>query len=121
MGLPYEHDMEVNDFLTPCRGATTFQEQVLETLRQGATQSHTVIESQQQMLQQLRDIGSLLQMNWEIPPQVFFSKPIVLLDARGISAPFHIEYIDSIEACCPKFRSSNSDITLTNDRLLLPF
>ena len=56
-----------------------------------------MIKNQQQMMAELRDLNVMVRMNQEIPAQVLFSKPVVLLDARGRYAPFQLEFIDSAE------------------------
>lgn len=57
------------------------------------------METQQQMMAQLRNIEVMVQLHREIPAQVPLSKPVTLLDARGGYVPFHIEFIDSAEVC----------------------
>ena len=39
----------------------------------------------------------MLRVNQNVPHQVLLSAPVVLLDACGRSAPFHLEFIDSAE------------------------
>ncbi len=51
------------------------------------------------MLAELRDIATIVKVSQTIPAQVLLSKPVVLLDARGRCAPFHLEFIDSAEVC----------------------
>lgn len=50
---------------------------------------------------QLRNIDVIIRVNQEVSPQVLLSKPVVLLDARGRYAPFHLEFIDSAEVYSP--------------------
>ena len=57
----------------------------------------TIIEKQKDMIAQLRNIDGMLRVNQGIPAQVLLSKPVVLLDARSRLAPFHVEFIDSVE------------------------
>lgn len=57
----------------------------------------TIIKNQQQLMGKLRDIELMLTMNQEVPAQVLLSKPVILLDARGRYAPFHLEFIDTAE------------------------
>ena len=59
----------------------------------------TLIQNQKEMLATLRDIASMARVSQAIPPQVLLSAPVVLLDARGRYAPFHLEFIDFSEAC----------------------
>ena len=63
----------------------------------GATQFDDIIKTQQQMLAKFDEILTVIEMDKEIPAQVLLSKPVILLDARGRSAPFHLEFIDSTE------------------------
>ena len=49
------------------------------------------------MMSELRNFNVMVRMNQEIPAQVLFSKPVVLLDARGRYASFQLEFIDSAE------------------------
>ena len=51
--------------------------------------------NQQQMLAKLRDIDIVIRRDKEIPAQVLFSEPVVLLDARGQFLPFHLETVIS--------------------------
>lgn len=39
----------------------------------------------------------MLRVSQDVPPQVLLSTPVILLDARGQSAPFYLEFIDSAE------------------------
>ena len=51
-----------------------------------------------QLLQSVEDLGQLMQVQNAIPPQVLLGQPVVLLDCFGKTAPFHLEFIDSIES-----------------------
>ena len=75
-------------------------------------QSSTIIETQQQLMAPLQDVFVMLKANQEVPPQVLLSEPVVLLDACGRYAPFHIEFIDSFEVYITifKFRFSAAAI-----------
>ena len=53
------------------------------------------------MLAELRDIATMMRVSQAIPAQVLFSTPVILLDARGRCAPFHLEFIDCAEVCGP--------------------
>ena len=57
----------------------------------------TIFDNQQQLMDQLRDIDLMIRVNQEVPAQVLLSKPVILLDARGHYAPFHLEFIDTAE------------------------
>ena len=50
---------------------------------------------------QLRNIDIMIRVNQKVPPQLLLSKPVILLDARGRYAPFHVEFIDSAEVSSP--------------------
>ena len=70
---------------------------MLQILLQGVTHSDIMIKSQQQTLKELQELKTMLRNSQEIPPQVLLSTPVVLLDACGRIAPFHLEFIDSAE------------------------
>lgn len=57
-----------------------------------------LITQNQQLQQSLDDIRQLLRVQSLIPPQVMLQSPVVLLDAFGKTAPFHLDFIDSIDA-----------------------
>ena len=57
----------------------------------------TLIANQQQLMGQLQCIDLMIRVNQEVPAQVLLSKPVILLDARGRYAPFHLEFIDTAE------------------------
>lgn len=64
---------------------------------------------------QLRNINVIVRVNKEVPAQVLLSKPVVLLDARGRYAPFHLEVIDSAEVYSPPviFSASATHVAFT--------
>ena len=70
---------------------------MLQTLLQGVTQNDNMIKSLQQALGEIQELTIMLRDSQEIPPQVLLSSPVVLLDACGRIAPFHLEFIDSAE------------------------
>ena len=70
----------------------------------------TIFENQQQLTGQLRDIDLTIRVNQEIPAQVLLSKPVILLDARGRYAPFHLEFIDTAEVNA-SFNTTHSSAT----------
>ena len=70
---------------------------MLEILLQGVTQNDSIIKSQQQTLGEIQELKTMFRDSQEIPPQVLLSTPVVLLDACGRIAPFHLEFIDSAE------------------------
>lgn len=93
-------------------GETALQKSLLEAVRQGVTQNHTIIQNQQQILGQVQELKTICSVNQEIPPQVLLSTPVILLDARGRSAPFHLEFIDSAEAFVAVLKIRFKDIGL---------
>lgn len=70
---------------------------MLQILLQGVTHGDNMIKSQQQTLKELQELKTMFKNSQEIPPQVLLSTPVVLLDACGRIAPFHLEFIDSAE------------------------
>ena len=68
-----------------------------QILLQGVTQNDNMIKSQQQTLREVQKLKNMFRDSQEIPPQVLLSTPVVLLDACGRIAPFHLEFIDSAE------------------------
>ena len=70
---------------------------MLQNLLQGVTQNDNMIKSLQKALGEIQALTTKLRDSQEIPPQVFLSTPVVLLDACGRIAPFHLEFIDSAE------------------------
>ena len=83
---------------------------MLHILLQGVTQKHTIMQNQQQILGQVRELKGIFRVSQDVPPQVPLWDPAVLLDACGRIAPFHLEFIDSAEACSPYF-FCRTDIT----------
>ncbi|MCJ1247819.1 hypothetical protein MMC30_005034 [Trapelia coarctata] len=51
----------------------------------------------QQMTRRIEQLENMLQLRHQLPPQVLLQKPVVLLDACGRAAPFHLDFIDSKE------------------------
>lgn len=45
----------------------------------------------------IQDLHQLLEVHMAIPPQVLLRPPVILLDAFGRVAPFHLDFIDSLE------------------------
>ena len=70
---------------------------MLHILLQGVTQNDKMIKSQQQILGEIHKLKIMFRDSQEIPSQVLLSTPIVLLDACGRVAPFHLEFVDSAE------------------------
>jgi hypothetical protein len=49
-------------------------------------------------VQAFEQVRSMLQVQQEVPPQIMLQQPVILLDACGRIAPFHLEFINSLEA-----------------------
>ena len=71
-----------------------------------ATQNQAIISSQNVMIQNQRDmliefrgLATMVKVTQAIPAQVLLSTPVILLDALGRRAPFHLEFVDSAEVC----------------------
>lgn len=87
--------------------------QLLQGLTLEQRQFFQVLISQNNQLQQsLDDIRGILHMQASMPPQVFLQKPVLLLDAFGKVAPFHLDFIDSLDAFVAvlKIRSQHAGV-----------
>ena len=49
------------------------------------------------MTQKFAQLQSMLELQQELPPQVMLQKPVILLDALGKVAPFHLDFITSMD------------------------
>ena len=85
------------------RGGTPLQKQMLQILLQGIIQNDVIFKSQQQTLSEIQQSRAMFRDSQEIPPQVLLSTPVVLLDACGRIAPFHLDFIDSAEVSAFSF------------------
>lgn len=56
-----------------------------------------IIEQNKELLKTVKDLRSMLAVQGEIPRQVLFEQPVILLDPLGKIAPLHLEFIDSPE------------------------
>ena len=70
-----------------------------------------MIRNQQDMLVELRELNTMVKVAQAIPAQVLLSAPVILLDALGRRAPFHLEFIDSAEVCA-QIQYTCSDLTI---------
>ena len=52
----------------------------------------------QQLLSEVGSLRQMLQLEREVPPQIPLQKPVILHDACGRVAPFHLDFINSAEA-----------------------
>ena len=50
------------------------------------------------LAQTVTQLQSMLHLQQELPPQVTLQKPVILLDACGKVAPFHLDFITSVDA-----------------------
>ena len=57
-----------------------------------------LMQQNKQLLQGVQDLNQMVQLEKSIPPQVLLGQPVTLLDCFGKAAPFHLEFIDSLEA-----------------------
>jgi hypothetical protein len=71
-----------------------------------------LVSQNQQLQKSLDEIQVLLRVQCTIPPQVLLQQPVILLDAFGKIAPFHLEFIDSLEAFIAvlKIRSTQAGV-----------
>ena len=63
-----------------------------------------LMRQNQELMRNIQDLNRLLQMQISIPPQVLLQQPVILLDAFGKIAPFHLEFIDSLESFSAVFK-----------------
>ena len=103
------------DFANLCRGETQHQRDLFHELLLIASHSqkitahnqtiissqNNIIRNQQDMLIELRGLAETVKVAQAIPAQVLLSTPLILLDALGRRAPFHVEFIDSAEVRSP--------------------
>ncbi|MCJ1341108.1 hypothetical protein MMC09_006404 [Bachmanniomyces sp. S44760] len=57
-----------------------------------------LLRTNQQLVQEIAQLRMTVQLQRDLPPQVLLQRPVVLLDACGRFAPFHLEFITSAEA-----------------------
>lgn len=60
--------------------------------------NNRLLEANERMSLELRQMRESVQLQLEIPPQVALQKPVTLLDACGSISPFHLDFINSVEA-----------------------
>lgn len=56
-----------------------------------------LMQQNMELMRNVQDLHRMLQLQITIPPQVLLQQPVILLDAFGKQAPFHLEFIDSLE------------------------
>ena len=57
-----------------------------------------LMQQNKQLLQSVEDLGRMIQLQDNVPPQILLGQPVILLDCFGKTAPFHLEFIDSFES-----------------------
>ena len=60
---------------------------------------NTVIKNQNLIIREIKEIREMVSVSHNIPAQIFLLSPIILFDARGQSAPFHLKFINSAKVC----------------------
>lgn len=66
-----------------------------ETLHQEVKDLHT---QNNVLVRHILDVKDSLRTQRNLPPQVLLQSPVILNDALGRIAPFHLDFIDSVEA-----------------------
>ena len=56
-----------------------------------------VMQQNRELLQTVRDMRNMLEMQARVPPQILMQQPVTLLDPLGKVTPFHLDFIDSSE------------------------
>ncbi|MCJ1226930.1 hypothetical protein MMC12_003585 [Toensbergia leucococca] len=79
-------DMTLNNSLI--KGLSTQQADFIESL----------LRTNQQLANEVVEQRAISRLQAEIPAQVLLQKPVILLDACGKVAPFHLDFVTSIEA-----------------------
>jgi len=70
-------------------------EQQEALFRQMIQKIEQLADSNQVLVQQVVQYQNTLQFQQQIPAQVLLQRPVVLLDACGMAAPFHLDFINS--------------------------
>lgn len=72
-----------------------------------------MVQQNKQLMQSIKDMRTMLQLQAKVPPQVMLQQPVIFLDPFGKTAPFHLEFIDSSECFMAvlKARFSNAGVT----------
>ena len=66
--------------------------------QQMVQQIEQLAECNRSLVKEVVQLQNMMQLQHEIPAQVLLQKPVLLLDACGRMAPFHLEFINSKEA-----------------------
>ena len=56
-----------------------------------------LMHQNKELMQSVHELGRMVQVQKAIPPQVALQQPVVLLDCFGNRAPFHLDFIDSLD------------------------
>ena len=74
-----------------------------------------IIMNQQnkQLLQSIEDMRVMLQLQAKVPPQVMLQQPVIFLDPFGKTAPFHLEFINSLECFMAVLKTRFTDAGVT--------
>lgn len=57
-----------------------------------------LMHQNKELMRNLQQVNQMLRTQMSIPPQILLQPPVILLDAFGKIAPFHLDFIDSLEA-----------------------
>jgi hypothetical protein len=66
---------------------------MFQTLVDVVGQKEHLKRQNDELIQLALEIKNILRTHHSLPPQVLLQQPVVLHDARGRSAPFHLEFI----------------------------
>ena len=75
-------------------------------------------EASQQLLNGIKQLRTELQSTQDLLPQVVLQKPVILRDACGKIAPFHLDSITSTEAFLAVLRARYKQAGVPNNGLL---
>lgn len=78
--------------------ATTFDNALNSTAFEHQHLLGQLLRSHQELTDDIRQLSQNLSLETNLPPQVKLQKPVILLDACGKLAPFHLDFITSEEA-----------------------
>lgn len=75
-----------------------FTATLLESLSIEQRQCFEILMHQnKELMRNVQELNRILHIQMSIPPQVLLQQPVILLDAFGKIAPFHLDFIDSLE------------------------
>lgn len=57
-----------------------------------------LMQQNMELMRNVQDLHRMMLVQMTLPPQVLLQQPVILLDAFGKLAPFHLEFIDSLES-----------------------